>query len=304
MARVVCGEPPSLTWPPTTYVPMCISYSYGCTTPSSTCIYNEVSAPCSTTCNQPGLAETCDCPVDFTGPLCANPRPISCQFNVSDSIILREDSSQQEAYKWESNCKSLLRPMQLGEPVCHPIQSTDILTITGRLNCSFSDSTMDSILRNTVTDFDYTLVADNFRISSTSSIQNWTLSMKAFNYAAFTDNDAAVSPTLTSRQMAGNDTVTFLLNPRRIGDKYKTGGRLRLEWVFLAEGSAPYSMTNKVMYGATVDLMDWKEAYPTKASRFSGRILTIVLLSIFGVFIAGLFIWRYISKRKSNARHM
>lgn len=128
--------------------------------------------------------------------------------------------------------------------------------------------------------------------------------MKALNYAAFIDNDAAIGPTLTSAQMAGNDTVSFLFNPRLYPDKYKVGGRIRLEWLFTTQYTSPASMTGKVMYGATVDLMDWKEAYPNKSAVFSTRILSIVLLSIFAAFIAGLFTWRYISKRKSNARHM
>ena len=303
VSRVICGEAPAITFPPTPTIPICTSYSFGCRTPSTTCVYAELSTPCSTMCNQPGIVETCDCPVDYTGSSCSSPRPISCKFNISDTYIVHEHSAIPEHYNWTSDCRTLLQPFQLGEPVCHPILSNDLLSLTGRLNCSFSDSALDSILRTTVTDFNYSVWAQNFRISNNSSTRTWQLAMKALNYAALTDTEGAAPMTLSDAQMAGNETISFILNSRNLNSRFKVGGRVRLEWLFLNASTSPATMARKVMYGATIDLMDWKEAYPKASSRFSGRILTIALLSLLGAFIAGLFIFRYISKRKSHARH-
>ena len=177
----------------------------------------------------------------------------------------------------------------------------DRLYVHGRLNCSFTDGPLPLLLSSIVTNFNYTIYGEKFRLSNVTFSSNWNLYLKVLNFDSFTDFGGSATTILTPRQMAGNDTIAFELQPARLEEKYKAGGRIRAEWKFIEQFDSPYGMANKVMYGSTIDVMDWSQQYPKKRSRVNTMILSVSLLAIFALFITGLFIYRYYKKKRQEA---
>jgi hypothetical protein len=300
VATVVCGNstnvfPPQ--WPPAT--PRCTTHTFGCQTAATVCTFVNAPIPCTSTCMQPGLTPQCDCPVDFKGTRCETARSILCDFNITDSHIRRAHTTV-DPYPWTQDCYKDIPKRQLGEPVCHPMHHEDELFLHGKINCSFADGPLDTLLADIVTEFNYTIYADQFRISNVSMAPRWRLHMKLINYNSFTDFDGTPSVYLTTEQMVGNDTIDFAIRPSAIEDRFKTGGRIRAEWQFAEQRTSPPSMQGKAMSTATIDIMDWQPNYPKAKAKFNYRILSLVLLSLFGAFVAALFAWRYYKKKKQE----
>lgn len=300
VARVICGESPPLTWPPPIVPPICTTYNFGCRLSETTCRYTSLMVPCRATCRQRGRGLLCDCPVDYTGQFCQTPRGFSCSYNITHANIIRAGTTSSVPYEWNGNCLKKLKKRQLGEPICYPMNDSDELTMHGKLSCAFSSGSLANILADTVTDFNYTVYAERFRVSNRSVAPFWKLWMKGINYNSFTDLSGSRPVLLSPEQMAGNDTISFTLKPSQLHPHFKPGGRLRLEWQFFSTSQSPPNLRQRVVYGATVDLMDWKPDYPKSGSKFSAKALTVAILSILAILVIALFIWRYIKKRQSN----
>jgi hypothetical protein len=221
---------------------------------------------------------------------------------VTRATLKRADSNGAiEEYDWHKDCTKGLDKRSLGDPVCHPINSDDLLTVTGSLLCRFTDGPLESLLANTVSEFNYTLWSKNFRLSNVTLTPKWNLWMKILNYNAFTDLSGSTVAYLSPEQMAGNQSVSFTIQPSRLAPVFVPGGRIRAEWQFAEAAKAPIGMNGKVMHGATIDDMQWQPQYPHAQKAFNTRVLAVVLLSLFGVAVAALFIYRFWKKRRHEA---
>ena len=299
VAAVMCGNASiPTTWPP--QVSPCTTHEFGCKTGATVCTYVEVDIPCATRCKQPGITQQCDCPVDFIGSRCEETRTLVCDFNVTNAR-LQPRGGTLAPYHWEHDCHKDIPKRTLGEPVCHQLNNDDRLELDGRLNCSYPDVTLESLLATTITQFNYTLYADKFRLSNVSSPQYWTLYMKILDFNSFTDLSGSPYVLLTHAQMAGNDTITMSISPADLNERFKIGGRIRAEFQFISSHTAPHNMAKKVMKSDTFDVMDWAPNYPKAKGKVNLKILSLVLLCLFGAFVVGSYAWRYYKKKKQEA---
>lgn len=297
VARIVCGlQPlPGIT-------PTCSTHDFGCATPSTVCLYNANTEACSLRCQQPGMKEQCDCPVDWTGSRCDLPRSMKCDLNITSASIVRGGRTSSEPYSWTQDCYKDLPKRHLGDPVCHELHKNDELTLNAKVHCNFTDGPLDVLLQNSVSDFKYILYAQDFRLSNVTWSPRWNLSMKVLNWNSFTDWAGSTTLTLTPQQMAGNSTVTFKVKPSTLDSKYATGGRIRAEWQFTGLATSPFLIPNVVLLGSTLDIMDWTSNYPSGSGFISTRVITFAVLGVIIAFILALYAYRWWRKRKDEAQ--
>lgn len=214
----------------------CSSHLFGCNSDEG-CSYVQNVAPCKNSCIQQGQATLCECPADRKGKNCEELHNITCSLN----LVNPEHHCQESKY--------------FGIPMCLSFKTTDKVTLTYKLNCSFNEETNYDKTTAENDGFQYGLITPYFATIEQPSI--WKVIMKIFNFYQISDESNQQEIEMTLEHFLGTRDLTYDFDLSTFDKKlFMAGGSVYIEFKLLSSTTTRKHTT--VVAREYIDITDYE----------------------------------------------